>query len=532
MTRLRRPIIGMTQVMLTALFLAFSPGNFAQAQESTVTAFVNVSVIPMDSERILENYTVLVEGETIATIGPAAKVAVPAGAKIIEGEGKYLMPGLADMHAHLILDPSPDFMRLFLAAGTTTLRNLNALPIHLKWREEVLNGERVGPTIYTSGEMIVGPPDMSFVWIFRALIIGPLLLAGGVLWVIVWLWLRLRGDRERAHQIRRTLVPGAAALILLGVIVIWTKVIPINAFTSRQYPQAYLPDTVERARAEVRRQIEAGYDLIKVYDWMTRDEYLGAISEAKSLGMYVIGHLDHGIEDPLASGLREIAHVDEFLDAHLLEEISPRDFKPVPMNLDLIPQSVESVVRHDAMVVSNMVTDVLTYEYLEQGPSYFERSEYHDIRPSTIQQWLGSRMIKWQGQQEWRRNTLQPFYEQMIRSLHAAGVPILTATDTGVEGGVPSHIHRDLELLVRAGLSPYEALTAATRNAAVSVRRMGVDDRFGEVVAGQRADLILLRSNPLEDVGATRDRIGVMSRGRWYTQAELDKLVAEVVATY
>ncbi len=154
------------------------------------------------------------------------------------------------------------------------------------------------------------------------------------------------------------------------------------------------------------------------------------------------------------------------------------------------------------------------------------------MRPEILKRWLCSRMVNWQGQQEWRRNTVQPFLEQMIQRLHAADVPILTGTDTGNEGSLPSHIHRELELLVKAGLSPYEALTAGTKNARLSVARMGVDDDFGEIVAGQRADLLLLESNPLDDVAATRRRLGVMSRGRWYTQAELDALVAELVATY
>jgi imidazolonepropionase-like amidohydrolase len=265
---------------------------------------------------------------------------------------------------------------------------------------------------------------------------------------------------------------------------------------------------------------------------MTRDQYLGVIDEARIQGIYVIGHLDHGIEAPFAAGLRESAHVDEFLDEHLIGEMSPQDFQPLPMNLDLIPQSVASAVRHDAMVVSNLVTDEVTYEYLEEGPTYFERQEYSRVRPKTIQLWLNGRMLNWQGQQDWRRDTLQPFYKQMTLALHAAGVPILIGTDTGVEGGLPMHIHRELELLVEAGLSPYEALSAATTNAAVSVKRMGLDNAFGEVAQGQSADLILLELNPLDDVRATRHRLGVMSRGRWYPQGELDRLVEEVIATY
>ena len=141
-------------------------------------------------------------------------------------------------------------------------------------------------------------------------------------------------------------------------------------------------------------------------------------------------------------------------------------------------------------------------------------------------------MVNWQGQQEWRRNILQPFYNEMIRSLHAAEVPILTGTDTGVEGGLPSQIHRDLELLVEAGLSPYEALEAGTKNAGISVERMGRDGSFGTVEVDQRADLILLEENPLENVSHTRSRVGVMARGQWFTQAELNKIVDEFVATY
>jgi imidazolonepropionase-like amidohydrolase len=96
----------------------------------------------MDTERVLSDQNVVVEGGQIVAVGPSTEVGVPAGAEVIEGGGAYLMPGLADMHTHLNIDPDPDFMRLFLAEGTTTIRNLNALPSHLEWRDEVLRGDR------------------------------------------------------------------------------------------------------------------------------------------------------------------------------------------------------------------------------------------------------------------------------------------------------------------------------------------------------------------------------------------------------
>ena len=504
----------------------------AQIEKTKATAFINVNVLPMDSGNVLHDYTVIVEGEEITTVGPSGEVEVPSGAFVITASGAYLMPGLADMHTHLSIDPNPDFMRLFLAEGVTTIRNLNGLPDHLKWREQVLHGDRIGPTIYTSGPVIAGPPDPSIVWIFRLLVIAGLLALGAAALVLFWLLKRLRGSNHDTRPLRRAIIPGAIVLVVLGVVLLITNAIPINVYTSLQYPIAYVPNTEKRARAEVRRQVKAGYDLIKIYDYLTRDQYLGAIDEARIQRIYIVGHLDHGIEAPFAAGLRESAHVDEFLDEHLMGEMSPRDFQPLPMNLELIPRSVASAVDHNVMVVSNMVTDEVTYEYLEAGPAYFERPEYDRIRPEKIQEWLAGRMVNWQGQQDWRRHTLQPFYAQMIRELHAAGVPILTGTDTGEQGALPEHIHRDLELLVEAGLSPYEALNAATRNARLSVNRMGVGDAFGEVLVGQRADLILLEFNPLEDVSATRQRLGVMSRGRWYPLNELNRLVEEVVSSY
>ena len=513
-------------LFLSAL-LFLGPPRAITAQEAGVVAVVNVTVIPMDGERTLPSHTVVVEGGRIVAVGPVEEVAAPAEAKVIDGDGAFLMPGLADMHAHLNVDPSPDFMRLFLAEGVTTIRNLNADASHLGWRDEVLRGERVGPTIYSSGPVIVGPPDPSFVWAFRAYILGSLFALGALVAISLWRMGRVRGD-----QLRRVILLIAVGVVALGAAVIWTKVIPINVYTSHAYPWAYVPDTEARARAEVRRQFELGYDLIKVYDYLTRDQYLGVINEARIQGIYVVGHLDHGIEDPLATGLREVVHVDEFLDAHLIADSSPHSFAPSPIDLERIPESVALVATHDAFVVANMAMDVVTYEYLEKGPRYFDRPQYACIRPETIEAWRVGRMVAWQGQEDWRRNSVRPFLESMIRSLHAAGVLILTGTDTGEQGGLPEHIHRELELLVGAGLSPYEALSATTTNAHASVNRMGIDDAFGQVAVGQRADLILLRSNPLVNVAATRSRIGVMSRGRWYTQEQLDELVRELVATY
>ena len=179
--------------LATVVASALGIATPASAQDAAITAFVNVNVIPMDTDRVLPNNTVIVEGETIVAVRPAAEITVPAGAEIIDGGGRYLAPGLADMRMHLNGDPSPDFMRMFLAEGVTTLHNLNTPPGRLYLAEEVLQGERIGPTIYTSGPQILGLPEITFELAFWAAIVGGLLVAGLLLWIALWVSRRCAG---------------------------------------------------------------------------------------------------------------------------------------------------------------------------------------------------------------------------------------------------------------------------------------------------------------------------------------------------
>lgn len=127
----------------------------------TVSAFTNVTVVPMDRQRTLPNHTVIVRGDRIAEIGPADKVSVPDGAARIDGRGKFLMPGVSEMHAHIPGSNSPDalvdrVLRLFVANGVTTIRGMLGDPKHLILRERARRGEIVAPTIFTSGPSFNG----------------------------------------------------------------------------------------------------------------------------------------------------------------------------------------------------------------------------------------------------------------------------------------------------------------------------------------------------------------------------------------
>jgi imidazolonepropionase-like amidohydrolase len=116
----------------------------------------------------------------------------------------------------------------------------------------------------------------------------------------------------------------------------------------------------------------------------------------------------------------------------------------------------------------------------------------------------------------------------ILVKLERAGIPLLLGTDSGTGGMgiVPGYsIHDELRILVENGFSPYEALVTGTVNAAIVVERMTGDGNFGTIEVGKRADLILVRGNPLQDVANIREPLGVMAAGRWYSQETLTKLI-------
>ena len=128
--------------------------NGAAKGEAAAVAFVGVTVIPMDRERLLEAQTVIVRGDRIVAMGPAATTAAPTDARIIDGRGKFLMPGLADMHVHI---RRASDLPLYLANGVTTVRNMVGTPQHLRWRKLVSEGDLPGPAMVTAGPALGGP---------------------------------------------------------------------------------------------------------------------------------------------------------------------------------------------------------------------------------------------------------------------------------------------------------------------------------------------------------------------------------------
>jgi len=151
--------------LFAAAAAAALAGASAGAQE--VTVFRNVTVVPMDSERVLEAQTVVVRGERIESVGAASGAQIPAGARVIDGSGRYLVPGLAEMHAHVPTGNDSRYVEevlfLYVANGVTTARGMLGAPEHITLRERLSKHEVLGPRLYTSGPSLndqsVGSPD-------------------------------------------------------------------------------------------------------------------------------------------------------------------------------------------------------------------------------------------------------------------------------------------------------------------------------------------------------------------------------------
>lgn len=481
--------ISIARLTLVALFLANcsvmpeeARSSSSSANEANVTAFTHVNLVPMTAEIVLENQTVLVEGSRISTIGPVDDISIPPDAAIIDGEGSYLMPGLADMHMHTREDWDSDTwpvspLVLYLANGVTTIRDFGPsgedLTYALKWREQIEAGTRIGPTIYASG---------------RILFVSPL------------------GD-----------------------------------------PQGL-----------VQENHDLGFDFLKLYSYLSREDFHEALTTAKELGMYSAGHVPYvvGLERALVEGMNEIAHVEEllfeFIDFDRDRELSPEEWLPYLIGSaiqqfeisagfreadfnrqhgDTMTRIIEQLRSAGAPVCTTMVVDDVIQLKLFQ-PQFFLDSPENRYSPlgylDLFRQGEEKHLLQCKGIED-----LCAFKYNIDRwilaRLHQAGIPLLLSTDSGTSGMgiVPGFsIHDELRILVENGFTPYEAIATGTVNASGVIERMVGEDDFGTVEVGKRADLLLVKENPLEDIGFIRDLRGVMAAGRWFSGEELDQMIA------
>ena len=450
-------------VVAVALFIAGCGVSPADAQEGTlaeeVVAFVGVNVVPMDAEEVLENHSVVVRDGRITVVGPSDEVSVPEGAVRVEGAGRYLMPGLAEMHGHIPGPQNPryteDVLFLYVSNGVTTVRGMAGHPSHLELRERVANGDLVGPTIYAAGP-----------------------------------WF---GD------------------------------------------DASTPEAAERA---VREQHAMGYDLLKMgsIPWPA---YERMAQTADEVGIPFAGHIpaDVGLERALEAGQTSIDHFDRYVEFLVRDgaDIEGRESGFFGSGLvDLIdPEKIPVAAERTREAGTWNVPTLSLVEHLASPVPAEQMAEWPEMQylPSDIVQGWVDAKHNFQAQDHFRPENAQRLVEirrELLMALHDAEAPIALGSDAPQFFNVPGFsIHHEMEMMVKAGLTPYQVLVTGTRNPA---RYFGVPEEFGTVETGRRADLILLEANPLEDISNVRKRAGVMVRGDWLPEGEIQERLEAIAA--
>jgi hypothetical protein len=415
-------------------------------------AFTHVSVLPMDTDRVMRDQTVITRDDRIVFAGPAASARVPDEATVVDGRGSYLMPGLTDMHVHV---HEPEELLSDLVWGVTTVASYSGNQQTLRWRHAVDDGTMVGPTIYTTAPIIDGVP-------------------------------------------------------------------PIN---STHIEVA----TPAEAKTVVDFEKDAGYDFVKVYNNVSPAVYHAILTEAKARDIIVAGHIARqvGAEESLRAGQKVIAHAEEFYFTY---------FRTKP-DTAKVPAIVAATKAADAWVVAMLSStpDILGLVANIDSAMTFPEARYlppaifEAYRPANNGYVHRPDPVAFVA----RNRVMGAFLPMFVKALSDARVNLLVGTDATSLNFPGWAVHVEIRDLVNAGLSPFQALVVATRNAGTfvseSVRR---SDHFGVVKAGMRADLILLAANPVADIANLDSLRGVEVRGVWRPIAELRRLRDSAAAPY
>jgi imidazolonepropionase-like amidohydrolase len=371
---------------------------------------------------------------------PQAKIS--GDSQVIDAAGKFLIPGLWDMHVHIGND---DFdktanLRLFIVNGITGIRIMNGTPAHHTWRDEIRNGSLLGPRMVIASLIIDGP---------------------------------------------HSFVSGAVTV-----------------------------SNSEEARAAVRKAKQEDADFVKVHDNLSREAYFAVIDEARTLGLPVEGHVPAAITAKEASdaGQKSIEHFTGLAEAETDTTNADTLIGIFKKNHTWICPTI--IMRNNYAVLDD--------RSLANDP----RLRY--VKPSWRNSWLS--MTNGSGKvpaNEWaaRKETVRR-EKALVRRFQKSGVGILAGTDDSNPYVMPGFsLHDELRMLVESGLTPMQALQAATLNPAKFFNQTA---SVGSVEKGKFADLILLDANPLEDIRNTTKISAVVMNGRFLNRPELDKILGEI----
>lgn len=448
--------------LLHNLFLAFTVLTLtADAQTLIIT---HATVIDTLTGKTQPNTTVVIDNNRITRVITSSKSNLKSG-KVIDAHGQYLIPGLWDMHTHVYFDSTAAdgtdlVLPLFLANGITGIRDMgSALDPVLHARDEIAAHGIFGPRMIVSGPMLDGPKST--------------------------------------------------------------------------YKAAIAITTPEDGRNAVDMLKSRGVDFIKVQSGVPREAYFAIADESKKVDIPFEGHVPDAIRasEAIASGQRTFEHLIGIFEASSPDETKYlTGKKTVGMFLETYDPTREAAI-----------IDLIAKNHIWQCPTLFwERGQWLvdsiDYTKDPDLAYAGNTWVtkQWPHAQKGILKTLDtdplPIREKfvtheldLVRKLHAAGVPFLAGTDTpaGVDVLPGISLHLELQRFVAAGFTPLEALQTATLNPAKFYNKL---NDYGTVQPGRIADLVLLKANPLDDIANTRRITAVIHDGQYLSQQDLEQL--------
>ncbi len=528
------------------------PGVSDLAGQAPPVAIVDVTVIPMDRERQIDDATVIVWDDRIVAVGPGASIAVPNDAQVIEGEGGFLIPGLVDMRFRA--GGRPEALLIALSYGLTTVRNVDARPADLELARRILVGDLPGPSVYNGpGLGGVGP---ALIWVSRGYQFLVTVGAGLVALFLLWIGPRAFRKLDEPAFPKRARVPVLGLLLTAGIAAPAIGV-PSPEPVVRLFAGDEATLSPRRAEAIVREHARTGADVLHLNPRLSREVFDWAVLTAADVGFRVAGRVSDevGLEHHVGAGVEVlgVSEIAPFLaaDPSAAEPASGpaaaraggRRGEADPLaryDLSLAEARIPEVVRMMTAAGVPFTPTLSTWDYVaahldeERFYALVGRPEARLMPPERTEGWAPERnpvLARFGPADILYVSRFLDVQRRLVRELVEAGVPLLAGSDpTSVPGSVwGESLHQELELLVEAGLSAFEALVAATRAPAEA---LGEGDYRGTIEVGKQADLVLLRGNPLENVSRTRDRSGVMARGMWYPESRLQALREQVESSY
>ena len=448
----------------------------------------DVTVIAMTEAPPHVGATVVLSEGRVAALGDAAEIVEPEGAKVIDGAGGYLIPGLWDMHVHVLNEPVVDLaLPLLVANGITGVRDMNgslALDAIRQLRDAIDRGQRLGPRIVAAGSLVDGPGRTAS---------GPSVVSVATV--------------DEAREAVRTLATQGADFIK-----VYNRLTPeLHAAIAREAASIPLPFA-----GHVPHQVSA--------------------AAASDAGQHSIEHLSGVLEECSSQG-PGLRNLTQRLLKSMLEQRRPSAEQVQQLfatrrqitnsqNVDLTNALFERFVANQTWQCPTLVSNrVLALSEIEASFARDERLRY--VPASIRDSWLsGDQSLPWEDVP----TRLKRYGRQLelVGLMQRAGVRLLAGTDLGVAHVYAGFsLHDELVHMVEAGLAPLEALRAATIGPAEYLGRL---DQLGTIEVGKFADLVLLDANPLDDIRATSNIRAVFVNGRHLDRQRLDRLLVEAAA--